>query len=67
MIQGLLGREWQEVKGELEKIGLSYTYQISRPHGKMESLGDCRVIRVKKIADRVEIVLACEKFSPGQN
>lgn len=67
MIQGLLGREWQEVKGELEKMGLPYTYQIARPRGKMEAWGSCRVIRLRKIDNCVEVALAYEKFSPRQH
>ena len=66
MIQSLLGREWQEVKSELESKDLPYTYQISRPHGKMETWGDCRVIRAREVNDRLELVIAHEKFSLRQ-
>lgn len=66
MIQGLLGLTWNEVKLDLESMGKPYTFQISLPHGKMEAWGSCRVIRVREDGDRVEIVLAHEKFSPCQ-
>ncbi|KUO76281.1 MAG: hypothetical protein APF81_22470 [Desulfosporosinus sp. BRH_c37] len=66
MINGLLGRNWNEVKPELERMGKPYAFQISRPHGKMEAWGSCRVIRVREFDDRVEVVLAYEKFSPRQ-
>lgn len=65
-MQGLLGRNWNEVKLELERIGKPYAFQITNPHGKMEAWGSCRVVRVREINDRVEVVLAHEKFSPRQ-
>ncbi|HBP64613.1 MAG TPA: hypothetical protein VIM32_03920 [Desulfosporosinus sp.] len=67
MMQGLLGRDWNEVKLELENMGKTYNFQISRPHGKMEASGSCRVVRVREFDDRVEIVLVYEKFSPRQS
>ncbi|HUX46758.1 MAG TPA: hypothetical protein VMV58_01975 [Desulfosporosinus sp.] len=66
MMQGLLGRDWNEAKLELERMGKLYAYQISRPHGRMEAWGSCRVVRVREYDDRVEVVLAYEKFSPRQ-
>lgn len=66
MMQGLLGRDWNEVKLELEDMGKPYAFQITRPHGKMEAWGSCRVVRVREFDDRVEVVLAYEKFSPRQ-
>ena len=66
MIHGLLGRNWDEAKLELEHMGKPYAFQISRPHGKMEAWGSCRVVRIKEFDDRVEVVLAYEKFSPRQ-
>lgn len=66
MMQGLLGRDWNEAKLELEHIGKPYAFQISYPHGKMEAWGNCRVVRVREFDDRVEVVLAYEKFSPRQ-
>ena len=66
MIHGLLGRNWDEAKLELERMGKPYAFQISRPHGKMEAWGSCRVVRIKEFDDRVEVVLAYEKFSPRQ-
>ncbi len=66
MTQGLLGRNWNEVKLELERMGKPYAFQISRPHGKMEAWRSCRVVRVREFDDRVEVVLAYEKFSPRQ-
>jgi hypothetical protein len=66
MMQGILGRDWNEVKLELERMGKPYSFQISHPHGKMEAWGSCRVVRVREFDDRVEVVLAYEKFSPRQ-
>ena len=66
MMQGLLGRNWNEVKLELESVDKPYAFQITRPHGKMEAWGSCRVVRVREFDDRVEVVLAYEKFSPRQ-
>ena len=66
MMQGLLGQNWNEVKLELERIGKPYAFQITRPHGKMEAWGSCRVVRVREFGERVEVVLAYEKFSPRQ-
>jgi len=66
MIHGLLGRNWDEAKLELERMGKPYAFQISRPHGKMEAWGNCRVVRIKEFDDRLEVVLAFEKFSPRQ-
>ncbi|MHB8075886.1 hypothetical protein [Desulfosporosinus fructosivorans] len=66
MIQGLLGRNWDEVKLVLESIGKPYAFQITSPHGKMKAWGSCRVVRVREIDGRVEVVLAYEKFSPSQ-
>jgi len=65
-MQGLLGRDWNEAELELEHIGKPYAFQITRPHGKMEAWGSCRVVRVKEFDDRVEVVLAYEKFSLKQ-
>jgi hypothetical protein len=66
MIQGLLGRAWNEVEPELERMGKPYAFRITRPHGKMEAWGSCRVVRIREFHDRVEVVLAYEKFSPRQ-
>ena len=63
MMQGILGRDWNEVKLELERMGKPYSFQISHPHGKMEAWGSCRVVRVREFDDRVEVVLAYENFS----
>lgn len=66
MIQAWLGRSWNEVQLELENLGKPYAFQITRPHGKMESWGDCRVVRIRKMGDRVNVLLAHENFSPRQ-
>jgi hypothetical protein len=66
MMQGLLGRDWNEAELELEHMGKPYAFQITRPHGKMEAWGSYRVIRVKEFDDRVEVVLAYDKFSLKQ-
>ncbi|SPF54915.1 conserved hypothetical protein [Candidatus Desulfosporosinus infrequens] len=66
MMDVWLGRNWDEVKAELERIGKPYAFQITRPHGKMETWGSCRVVRVREFDDHVELILAHEKFSPRQ-
>lgn len=66
MMQGLLGRNWDEARLELERIGKPYAFKFSRPHGKMEAWGNCRVVRVREFGDQVEVVLVYEKFSPRQ-
>ena len=64
MTNAWLGRNWNEVKSELERMGKPYSFQITRPHGKMELWGSFRVVRVREFDDRVDVVLAYEKFSP---
>ena len=66
MIQSWLGRTWNEVKIEIEGVGKPYAFQITRPHGKMESWGNYRVVRVTEFDDRVDVVLAHQKFSLRQ-
>jgi len=66
MMQGLLGQNWNEAELELVHMGKPYAFQITRPHGKMEPWGNYRVVRVKEFDDRVEVVLAYEKFSLKQ-
>ena len=66
MIYAWLGRNWNEVKTEIEGMGKPYAFQITLPHGKMESWGSFRVVRVREFDDRVDVILAHEKFSPAQ-
>ena len=66
MIHTWLGRNWNEVKTEIEGVGKPFNFQITLPHGRMESWGSCRVVRVREFDDRVEVILAHEKFSPTQ-
>lgn len=66
MIDAWLGRDWNEVKIELERTGKPYAFQITRPHGKMEAWGSIRVVRVREFDDHMDIVSAYEKFSPRQ-
>ena len=66
MMYSWLGRNWNEVKSELECTGKPYAFQITRPHGKMESWGSFRVVRVRELDDRLDVILAHEKFSPKQ-
>ena len=61
-----LGRNWDEVKTELERAGKPYAFQITHPHGKMESWGSYRVVRVREFGECVDVVLAHEKFSVRQ-
>lgn len=64
MMYAWLGRNWNEVKLELERMDKPYAFQITRPHGKIESWGSFRVVRVRELDDRMDVVLAHEKFSP---
>ena len=66
MMNAWLGRNWDEVKTELELMSKPYAFQITRPHGKMEAWGSCRVVRVREFDDHVDLILAHEKFSPRQ-
>lgn len=66
MMDAWLGRNWDEVKTELDGVGKPYAFHITQPHGRMESWGSCRVVRVREFDDRVDLILAQEKFSPRQ-
>ncbi|HWQ42825.1 MAG TPA: hypothetical protein VN456_12425 [Desulfosporosinus sp.] len=66
MIHSWLGRNWDEVKFEIECVGKPYAFQITHPHGRMESWGSYRVVRVREFDDRVDVILAHEKYSPAQ-
>ncbi|WP_298201666.1 hypothetical protein [Desulfosporosinus sp.] len=66
MIQAWLGRDWNQIKPEIERLDKPYAFQTTRPHGNIESWGNCRVVRVREFADRVEIILAHENFSQKQ-
>lgn len=57
------GLSWDEVKRDLEILGKPYTFQITRPRGKMEAWGNYRVVRLREFDDRVDVILAHEKFS----
>lgn len=63
MIHPWLGLTWNEVKTEIDRLGKPYAFQITRPHGKMEPSGCCRVVRVREMDHHVDVVLAHEKFS----
>lgn len=62
MIHSWLGRKWDEVKLEIEQMGKAYTFQVARPHGKMEPWGSCRVVRVRELDNHVDLVLTHESF-----
>ena len=66
MMQTWLGLSWNEVKPELENLGKPYTFQITHPHGKMKSWGNCRVARIREYGDRVDVIIAHENYSPRQ-
>lgn len=66
MIQAWLGRDWNKIKPEIERLGKPYAFQITRPHGNIDSWGNCRVVRVREFDDRVDVVLAQENYSPRQ-
>lgn len=66
MINAWLGRNWDEVKIEVERLGKPFAYQITRPYGKVESWGNYRVVRVRDLTDHFDFVIAQERFSPMQ-
>ncbi|WP_407307790.1 hypothetical protein [Desulfosporosinus sp. SB140] len=57
------GLRWDEVKKDLEALNKPYTFQITHPRGRMETWGDYRVVRLRDFDDRVDVVIAHEKFS----
>ena len=57
------GLNWDEVKQDLESRGISYTFQIIQPRGKIETWGNYRVVRLRQSDNRVDVILAPEKFS----
>ncbi|AFQ45524.1 hypothetical protein Desmer_3688 [Desulfosporosinus meridiei DSM 13257] len=66
MSQTWLGRDWNEVKPEIERLSKPYAFQITRPHGNIESWGIYRVVRVREFCDHLDFVLAHENFSIRQ-
>ncbi|EHQ91377.1 hypothetical protein DesyoDRAFT_4422 [Desulfosporosinus youngiae DSM 17734] len=66
MIQAWLGRDWTKIKPEIERLGKPCAFQMTHPHGNIESWGNYRVVRVRDFDDRVEVVLAHENYSPRQ-
>ncbi|MBP1759156.1 MAG: hypothetical protein H6Q63_73 [Firmicutes bacterium] len=66
MTQAWLGRDWNKIKLEIEELGKPCAFQITRPHGNIESWGNYRVVRVREFDDRVDVVLAHENYSPRQ-
>ncbi|AET70048.1 hypothetical protein Desor_4644 [Desulfosporosinus orientis DSM 765] len=63
MIRNWLGREWNEVKPQIKQLAKPYAFQITQPHGNIETWGNYRVVRVREFDDRLDIVLAQENFS----
>lgn len=66
MIQAWLGREWNRIMPEIERLGKPYAFQITRPRGNIESWGNYRVVRAREFDDHVDIVLAHENYSQRQ-
>ncbi|HBV87353.1 hypothetical protein [Desulfosporosinus sp.] len=66
MIKAWLGREWNKIQPEIVGLGKPCAFQITRPHGNIESWGNYRVVRVREFDNLVEVVLAHEKYSPRQ-
>ena len=66
MIHTWLGRDWSQIKPEIERLAKPYAFQITRPHGNIESWGNYRVVRVREFDDRVDVVVAYENYSPRQ-
>lgn len=66
MIEAWLGRDWMEIKPAIDRLAKPYAFQITRPHGNIESWGNYRVVRVREFDDHLEFVLAHENFSLRQ-
>lgn len=58
-----LGRDWEEVRRLAEETGKGVVVQVTQPRGKIETFGSYRVVRLREFPDRLELVLAQEKFS----
>lgn len=58
-----LGYKWNELCEELKEAGIAFSYKVTTPRGRVEALGDLRVVRFRVIAGSYEFILANEKFS----
>ncbi len=56
------GLSWDEVRRDLEALDKPYAFQITYPRGKMETGGSLRVVRLRESEDRVDVILAHEKY-----
>ncbi len=59
----LLGRDWDEVRAELEQRGIHFAVKYTHSP-RAEPAGKIRVVRIRMKESQLEIVLAHEKFSP---
>ncbi|WP_206810214.1 hypothetical protein [Paradesulfitobacterium ferrireducens] len=58
----LLGRDWDEVRAELDERGINYSVTLTRSP-KVKPEGKLRVVRAQLKEAQLEIVVAHEKFS----
>ncbi|MHB1653929.1 MAG: hypothetical protein ACYCVD_15855 [Desulfitobacteriaceae bacterium] len=55
-----LARPWNDVRSELDKLALNYTFKLTESYGRVRAAGELRVVRIRKIGERLEFVLARE-------
>jgi hypothetical protein len=58
-----LGYKWTELSEELELAGITFSYKITMPRGRVKPYGDLRVLRFREKAGNYEFVVAHEKFT----
>jgi hypothetical protein len=58
-----LGYKWTELSKELEKAGITFSYKITIPRGRVKSYGDLRVLRFREKAGSYDFIVAHEKFT----
>ena len=58
-----LGYKWTELSKELKKAGITFSYKITIPRGRVKSYGDLRVLRFREKAGSYDFIVAHEKFT----
>ncbi len=63
MYESLLGSLWSQVRNTLDAEGVSYVFEITYPPSdKVEFQGELRIVRVRQKNNKLELVLAHDKF-----
>ena len=47
MMSQWLARPWDEVRPELERLGIKFVVRETKPRGRVQALGAARVVRVR--------------------